>query len=130
VANKRQARRVEPPGFAMLNLTRLHLGIAHESQFQGLGITRCLRNRVQARGPSSQRARARISYGLTGISAGLAPLRNPADISTDLTMHIRDVDPAAHQSAGFDGDAISLMLYTGAAICLIIPCSSAPTLSR
>jgi len=23
----------------MLNLTRLHLGIAHESQFQGLGIT-------------------------------------------------------------------------------------------
>jgi len=22
-----------------LNLTRLHLGIAHESQFQGLGIT-------------------------------------------------------------------------------------------
>jgi len=22
----------------MLNLTRLHLGIAHESQFQGLGI--------------------------------------------------------------------------------------------
>jgi len=24
----------------MLNLTRLHLGIAHESQFQGLGITR------------------------------------------------------------------------------------------
>jgi hypothetical protein len=27
-------------GFAMLNLTRLHLGIAHESQFQGLGISR------------------------------------------------------------------------------------------
>jgi hypothetical protein len=25
----------------MLNLTRLHLGIAHESQFQGLGISRC-----------------------------------------------------------------------------------------
>jgi hypothetical protein len=24
----------------MLNLTRLHLGIAHESQFQGLGISR------------------------------------------------------------------------------------------
>ena len=24
----------------MLNLTRLHLGIAHESQFQGLGIRR------------------------------------------------------------------------------------------
>jgi hypothetical protein len=23
----------------MLNLTRLHLGIAHESQFQGLGIS-------------------------------------------------------------------------------------------
>jgi hypothetical protein len=23
----------------MLNLTRLHLGIAHESQFQGFGIT-------------------------------------------------------------------------------------------
>src|SRR6266481_7805712 len=29
----------EPPGFAMLNLTRHHLGIVHESQFQGLGIT-------------------------------------------------------------------------------------------
>jgi hypothetical protein len=27
----------------MLNLTRLHLGIAHESQFQGLGITDELR---------------------------------------------------------------------------------------
>ena len=26
----------------MLNLTRLHLGIAHESQFQGLGITRLI----------------------------------------------------------------------------------------
>ena len=26
----------------MLNLTRLHLGIAHESQFQGLGIRVCL----------------------------------------------------------------------------------------
>src|SRR6516164_5404564 len=26
----------------MLNLTRLHLGIAHESQFQGLGIRRAL----------------------------------------------------------------------------------------
>jgi len=26
----------------MLNLTRLHLGIAHESQFQGLGISRAL----------------------------------------------------------------------------------------
>src|SRR5262249_10367457 len=25
----------------MLNLTRLHLGIAHESQFQGLGIRHC-----------------------------------------------------------------------------------------
>ena len=25
----------------MLNLTRLHLGIAHESQFQGLGISNC-----------------------------------------------------------------------------------------
>src|SRR5258708_22370732 len=25
----------------MLNLTRLHLGIAHESQFQGLGISSC-----------------------------------------------------------------------------------------
>ena len=32
----------EPPGFAMLNLTRLHVGIAHESQFQGLGISDCL----------------------------------------------------------------------------------------
>jgi len=27
----------------MLNLTRLHLGIAHESQFQGLGIKRFFR---------------------------------------------------------------------------------------
>src|SRR6516162_91040 len=27
----------------MLNLTRLHLGIAHESQFQGLGISRAHR---------------------------------------------------------------------------------------
>ena len=26
----------------MLNLTRLHLGIAHESQFQGLGISPAL----------------------------------------------------------------------------------------
>src|SRR5262249_37337316 len=34
-----RSRHDEPPGFAMLNLTRLHLGIAHESQFQGLGIT-------------------------------------------------------------------------------------------
>src|SRR5207342_2845937 len=33
-----RSRHDEPPGFAMLNLTRLHLGIAHESQFQGLGI--------------------------------------------------------------------------------------------
>src|SRR5262249_22732955 len=35
-----RSRHDEPPGFAMLNLTRLHLGIAHESQFQGLGIIR------------------------------------------------------------------------------------------
>jgi hypothetical protein len=28
----------------MLNLTRLHLGIAHESQFQGLGISALLRS--------------------------------------------------------------------------------------
>src|SRR5262249_14790224 len=35
-----RSRHDEPPGFAMLNLTRLHLGIAHESQFQGLGISR------------------------------------------------------------------------------------------
>src|SRR6516164_1346888 len=34
-----RSRHDEPPGFAMLNLTRLHLGIAHESQFQGLGIS-------------------------------------------------------------------------------------------
>src|SRR5215467_2618907 len=33
-----RSRHDEPPGFAMLNLTRLHLGSAHESQFQGLGI--------------------------------------------------------------------------------------------
>src|SRR5262252_1059721 len=33
-----RSRHDEPPGSAMLNLTRLHLGIAHESQFQGLGI--------------------------------------------------------------------------------------------
>src|SRR5262245_57800694 len=39
-----RSRHDEPPGFAMLNLTRLHLGIAHESQFQGLGI-RCRRLR-------------------------------------------------------------------------------------
>jgi ParB/RepB/Spo0J family partition protein len=32
-----RSRHDEPPGSAMLNLTRLHLGIAHESQFQGLG---------------------------------------------------------------------------------------------
>src|SRR5215831_8949737 len=29
----------EPPRFAMLNLTRKPLGIAYESQFQGLGIS-------------------------------------------------------------------------------------------
>src|SRR5262249_20133441 len=34
-----RSRHDEPPEFAMLNLTRLHLGIAHESQFQGLGIS-------------------------------------------------------------------------------------------
>src|SRR6516162_3541714 len=34
----------------MLNLTRLHLGIAHESQFQGLGIT--LRSLSQKRPPA------------------------------------------------------------------------------
>src|SRR5262249_41082522 len=34
-----RSRHDEPPGFAMLNLTRLHLGSAHESQFQGLGIS-------------------------------------------------------------------------------------------
>src|SRR5262249_28682489 len=34
-----RSRHDEPPGFAMLNLTRLHLEIAHESQFQGLGIS-------------------------------------------------------------------------------------------
>src|SRR5262249_2267955 len=34
-----RSRHDDPPGFAMLNLTRLHLGIAHESQFQGLGIS-------------------------------------------------------------------------------------------
>ena len=28
----------------MLNLTRLHLGIAHESQFQGLGISELMIN--------------------------------------------------------------------------------------
>jgi sRNA-binding protein len=30
----------------MLNLTRLHLGIAHESQFQGLGIRRPLKRNI------------------------------------------------------------------------------------
>jgi hypothetical protein len=30
----------------MLNLTRLHLGIAHESQFQGLGIMEILRDNL------------------------------------------------------------------------------------
>ena len=37
----------------MLNLTRLHLGIAHESQFQGLGITWCQKTRTdkERRGP-------------------------------------------------------------------------------
>src|SRR5262245_49396860 len=32
----------------MLNLTRLHLGIAHESQFQGLGIRETLMSRGRA----------------------------------------------------------------------------------
>jgi len=30
-----------------LNLTRLHLGIAHESQFQGLGINHVVQAQVE-----------------------------------------------------------------------------------
>src|SRR5262249_25950684 len=51
-----RSRHDEPPGFAMLNLTRLHLGIAHESQFQGLGISaRNLLVRSAARQPRCAR---------------------------------------------------------------------------
>ena len=41
----------------MLNLTRLHLGIAHESQFQGLGLSllRARRERPRRRGAAEQR---------------------------------------------------------------------------
>src|SRR5262249_23484055 len=49
-----RSRHDEPPGFAMLNLTRLHLGIAHESQFQGLGISSTERST-----PASPIARSR-----------------------------------------------------------------------
>src|SRR6185369_11407179 len=48
-----RSRHDEPPGFAMLNLTRLHLGIAHESQFQGLGISRCGKSRELACGANA-----------------------------------------------------------------------------
>src|SRR5262249_19151280 len=37
-AQRDWSRHDEPPRFAMLNLTRKPLGIAYESQFQGLGI--------------------------------------------------------------------------------------------
>jgi hypothetical protein len=43
----------------MLNLTRLHLGIAHESQFQGLGYSRnSSRQRLPWRSFESQHTRA------------------------------------------------------------------------
>src|SRR5262249_61635605 len=39
----------------MLNLTRLHLGIAHESQFQGLGIRRTIADKLIALARTGER---------------------------------------------------------------------------
>jgi hypothetical protein len=44
----------------MLNLTRLHLGIAHESQFQGLGITPAQRHGVNSTSHNQSRGVRRV----------------------------------------------------------------------
>src|SRR5262249_28122812 len=57
-----RSRHDEPPGSAMLNLTRLHLAIAHESEFQGLGITPLVARQELTHGRDvRQRVRARRS---------------------------------------------------------------------
>src|SRR5258707_14331142 len=61
-------RHDEPPGFAMLNLTRLHLGIAHESQFQGLGI-RSQKGILEARSKPSKRSPS-VAVAPTATSVG------------------------------------------------------------
>jgi len=63
----------------MLNLTRLHLGIAHESQFQGLGISGCL-------AAISAAAMAITKWSISGSEKGprfffRAPLANLKDLA-------------------------------------------------
>src|SRR5262245_29179933 len=52
----------------MLNLTRLHLGIAHESQFQGLGIRR------EAKIISARPSPSRKIWARTFSGTGRAPV--------------------------------------------------------
>jgi hypothetical protein len=58
----------------MLNLTRLHLGIAHESQFQGLGIIRSFITSVARSKPSGSVAKISAASPLArAIIAGQGP---------------------------------------------------------
>src|SRR5262245_51577166 len=80
----------------MLNLTRLHLGIAHESQFQGLGITCLLEQTVQCSGllPSSapvcrragRRSRQIPTANPTMYARGVARIRRARDYSRGRCM--------------------------------------------
>src|SRR5262245_25567540 len=68
----------------MLNLTRLHLGIAHESQFQGLGI--------QARAGSSSRTR----FAETVSTGTLLWNRNPRAALSEFETTYSDDEICAH----------------------------------
>ena len=73
----------------MLNLTRLHLGIAHESQFQGLGIKSVARLKWQhlpinicvARNRSFLAAALELGMSPSAISHAVRNVEGPTDHS-------------------------------------------------